>query len=370
MTRFNSINAKLVAAGTWVIHSEQILASPATTVTISNLNGDVDGDYRVIVRGIANATDTDFRAKINNDGTSSIYGYQQLYGISSSGSAGRATASSLLFDNGASSGHVVFSDMFLSVKSGVIRTALSRSIGRVTGTTVGVIRTKAESYNETATNVTSLVVSASQTNGLGAGTYILVLKRVESTTMAGAFNSVRTYTGQIFGDVFETVKESVLTQAATSITLSGLDGNTDILYELDLCAVGGNGAANIWLYPNNDNAYSRFGYQRVGGVNGAFSAARKTASDGDTNGHYLRAFAGTGSVEVTKALIFAKSGYLRTMLVQNAESISGSTVNANQVVGHVWTNTSDNLTSLILSSGTNAFGAGTYYRLKTLKRKV
>jgi hypothetical protein len=62
----------------------------------------------------------------------------------------------------------------LYAKTGYVRTALSEIIRDITGTTVSFIILQGDSYNETSTEMTSLVISSDQTNGLGVGTSIIV----------------------------------------------------------------------------------------------------------------------------------------------------------------------------------------------------
>ena len=74
--------------------------------------------------------------------------------------------------NAAAQNNLSMSETIIHVKSGYLRTAITQLIKTITGTTVTSINLKGQVYQDTATNITSLVILASQTNGLGVGTVI------------------------------------------------------------------------------------------------------------------------------------------------------------------------------------------------------
>ncbi len=162
--------------------------------------------------------------------------------------------------------------------------------------------------------------------------------------------------------------ENTLSSAVSSVTISGLDGNTDEEYKLIIRAVGG--AAN---YPDmnirfNNDSGANYGHQRLRGSGTSVLASRltgQTASD-------IFALGNSGERHQSKHHIYAKSGFVRTIISEVSMDIYGTTIENIMLVGQVWNNTSDNLTSINLVNtldGGNAFGIGTYITLyKKIKR--
>lgn len=141
-----------------------------TSLTISGLNGDVDEEYILeskVVNGYNGIASAFFRP--NNDvGTN--YGYQYVDGNNTSAAAGRATNDQVCYIGyNTSLNNISQASCKLFSKSGFVRTVISDFCRDVVGTTVGYSRLWANVWNNTATNITSLVIAASQTGGIGVG---------------------------------------------------------------------------------------------------------------------------------------------------------------------------------------------------------
>ena len=155
-----------------------------------------------------------------------------------------------------------------------------------------------------------------------------------------------------------------LTEAATSITISGLNGNTDVEYRLICRFVSDcDGYSNYLLRPNNDSG-ANYGYQYVLGNASSVLAGRSTT----TTGLFLTDCGGYASGEhkkgVSDTFIYVKSGYLRTAITKQIGDTYSSTVGQILLMGSVWTNTADNITSLVIAaSGVNGLGVGTSIEL-------
>jgi hypothetical protein len=54
----------------------------------------------------------------------------------------------------------------------------------------------------------------------------------------------------------------------------------------------------------------------------------------------------SGDIGQSELLIYAKSGYIRTALTNLAYAIASTTITGTAVVGQVWNNTADNITSM------------------------
>lgn len=361
----NSANVKGgMTAGVDTIVYENTLSSAATSVTISGLDGDTDQAYRVIIRGRAGA-DSSPAIYLNNDNTAGNYGNQRLTGSNATTSAGRNTSrqqADLCFDY-TTSGNIWMTDTVINAKSGNVRTMTTLSVSEVSGTSVRDVSLFAVSWNNTASNLTSIVLSGGYANCYGVGTYICLLRPSRSTTTANAFNSFSTPMGQLFADCFETIAEGTLGSNQTSVTMSGLDGNTDVVYKFSLIEVCGAGAS-AYIRPNNDTG-ANYGDQRLTGASTTAEAARATGNSVLTL--FNQETPNSGDVSVAEMLMYAKSGYIRTALVSSAEKIATTTVTRVEEHGVVWSDTSSNITSMVLMGGT--FNTGTRYRLQTLKRK-
>jgi len=165
------------AADQWVKIYENILSSAATSVTISSLDGDTDEEYLLITR-ILNTNSTTFLICPNNDTSSGNYGLQGIRGLNSSVYAVRNTTQTGITLNYGYGDVAIFQNkVVLYAKSGYIRTALSIQENAVIGTTVADIILLGESWNNTSSNITSLVINAVATNGLGIGTSIELWKK-------------------------------------------------------------------------------------------------------------------------------------------------------------------------------------------------
>ena len=69
-----------------------------------------------------------------------------------------------------------------------------------------------------------------------------------------------------------------------------------------------------------------------------------------------------------KALIYAKSGYIRTAILEENLEVTGTTVTRMVLAGQSLNNTTDNITSLVVSAAeTNGLGVGTVMELWALK---
>jgi hypothetical protein len=146
--------------------------------------------------------------------------------------------------------------------------------------------------------------------------------------------------------------------AETSITIPDLHGDVDIEYKLEARIVNGyNGAVSYYIKPNNDTG-ANYGYQDLSGNNTTAAASRTTTGIRIT---YISALNNLG---MTNATIQAKSGYVRTAIIENILDLTGTTVNYVTLYGSSWNNTADEITSLVvLADQTGGLGIGTVITL-------
>jgi hypothetical protein len=168
-------------ADTWERIFDTTLVAAATSVTISGLHGDTDEEYELearIVNGYNGAAS--YLVRCNND-TGSNYGSQNLAGENSTVSASRDSGAltSWFFGYGSALNNLNQSEMLISAKSGYVRTAINEHTDSIVTTTVGRMYLRGQSWNNTADEITSLVVLANQANGLGVGTQITLWRKIK-----------------------------------------------------------------------------------------------------------------------------------------------------------------------------------------------
>lgn len=163
------------------------------------------------------------------------------------------------------------------------------------------------------------------------------------------------------GGSLELVDDQTLSGAATSVTLSGLDGDTDEVYLL-LYRIIKNVVAtiNTDLRPNGVTT-NRTTYLDYIGSAGA-GAANTTDWHIGGNGS-----GGTGGVEAGCLWLDAKTGARRTGCGEWVISDGGT----HQIVRFMidWTDTAANITTLdVVCDQANGFGAGSFFRLYKVNR--
>lgn len=164
---------------TWEKIYDQTLSSAATSVTISNLTGDTDLEYKLearIVNGYNGATNLYLR--LNNDDTAANYGFQWLYAnnITAYASRNASVHQGIQFTLSALNYITMFTTKIFA-KSGYVRTCISEVSQDITESTVIQLVLKGDSYSETATEITRIDILADQTNGFGVGSQIVLWRR-------------------------------------------------------------------------------------------------------------------------------------------------------------------------------------------------
>jgi len=168
-------------------------------------------------------------------------------------------------------------------------------------------------------------------------------------------------------DCFTRVYHETVTTAKTSMTISNLADDAHEVYILRCKFVNGyDGAANYLLRPNNVSTDNNYGRQTLSGINTTVAAARATAT-----GFLLGTNAAITNICYVDNELYAKSGFVRTLIQRNANSIATTTVTDIYLIGQSWNNTADEITSLvILADQTNGIGVGSQIDLYKLTRKT
>ena len=133
--------------------------------------------------------------------------------------------------------------------------------------------------------------------------------------------------------------------SASSVTISGLDGDTDQFWLLKckLYTIANN---NFYIQPNSISTVGNYGYQDVTGTDAVIAGFRDTAEAQIRigNGGAL------GDLSQTETIIYAKSGTIRTFIGDYSDSVRTTSVSAIGLVGQSWLDTSVNITSLKIAS--------------------
>ena len=138
-----------------------------------------------------------------------------------------------------------------------------------------------------------------------------------------------------------------------------LDGDRDVVYRMTVRGIKA-GTTNYRLYLN-DNTSDVYGRQHLDGTSTTVSAARVATGD---NLFYLDINGGSASdVFMTNVLLYSKSGFVRPLLQDNADTISGTTVTRMRLSGQVYNDVTNKLTSMRVGANSNTIGIGTHVSL-------
>jgi len=162
--------------------------------------------------------------------------------------------------------------------------------------------------------------------------------------------------GNFSSDCFTKIYETTLLANATSVTISNLAGNTTVEYRLNTKVVNGyDGSCYAGLTINNDTG-ANYGIQHLRAINTTVTASRYADAF-----LYVGAASALGSTSLSETLIHAKSGYVRTGIQGRISHIVTTTVGQLYLVGQSWNNTTDEVTSLVISADqASGLGIGTY----------
>lgn len=155
--------------------------------------------------------------------------------------------------------------------------------------------------------------------------------------------------------VWKEVYDNILTANATSVTIAGLDGDTDHIYHVFVRFVG-NAVTNFFIRLNNDagNNYLR---QYIS----ADDAVVASNEFGPTTAMWIGGSAGVGQCCMTWAQLYARAGFPRTLLHLCLTDLTAAEPGVWYSVHNLWSNTLANVTSIvILAANANGLGIGTH----------
>lgn len=184
------------------------------------------------------------------------------------------------------------------------------------------------------------------------GTRKLDVQNLAGTTVF----AVDTTSAQIYSaqKMWWLVSETTLAAAATSITIPGLNGDADGVYFIVGRIIQNySGIISYFIRPNNDSTNGNY-YWGGNDLNNGITATTGLA--------IIRpqTLNSVGGMTVFNGYLFAKSGGYRGIIMSWATELTSATGGQGASNPVNWTNTSDNITSLVFfSDQTNGFGIGT-----------
>lgn len=355
---FGSLDAFVHETQRVVFDSGEI-QTPVTTITIPNLNGDVDEEYELIIRIVNGFSGvSDYSLKLNGD-TAYNYGRQYVTGVGTTASAGRGVVQGIVtIGHAANLAELTIGHLVLDAKSGKVRTAVKKTAYEISGTTVGGVYASGDSWNNTTSNITSLVVSSNSALGIGVGSRVILLKKVVLTS--GTKTGVMNVKGKPKG-MWEEIYNNTLLSAVTSVTIPNLSGNTDILYRIRCRFIGVGNVGNYQLTFNSDTS-ANYGLQNLAGTDSTANSGRGIGSSSLTLGYT----ATNNNVTYAEYLIYAKSGYTRIGVCRWVADISGTLTDAIYLSGGSWDNSANEIIQMVITAQANQIGVGSNIVLERL----
>ena len=165
------------------------------------------------------------------------------------------------------------------------------------------------------------------------------------------------------GTVWELIQSTDIATAATSFTFSGLSGDTDGEYMV-VARIVGNGSFDYGIYPNGDTTAANYGLQNTDSL-----GSSTFASSGTSSGMFIAVTNAAGQLSYGTAILYAKSGFVRTYTATIAGALSGASASSALFSTGTWNNTASVITSLLVQANNgssvvaNGLGVGTHLEL-------
>jgi len=224
----------------WEKFYETTLTSATTSITISGLTGNTDIEYKLVARIINDYNGAAYYYVRPNNDTGSNYGFQYIQGSNTTKEAGRYTDSKLQFTQASALGNIGFAELSIQSKSGYVRTVITEYPRNISGTTIEDINLTGQVWNNTADEITSLVVYASQTNGLGVGTNITLYRKV-ATYLQSYFESTIKTQGSYSLKCIAAITNSLNNKLTKTLSpVSNLTGVKNLKFDMRASRTGAN----------------------------------------------------------------------------------------------------------------------------------
>jgi hypothetical protein len=328
--------------------SGEILSS-ASSLTITGLLGDTDIEYELITRFIDDTTVGDYKLTFNAD-TGANYGYQDITGINADKAAARDTSEAYWHIGQTSTDdYHCFGITKIYAKSGYVRTGISKYAYDITGTTVTGIVLRGHAWSGTAAEITSMTITPTA-DKINVGSRIILLRKVTSTN---AMSVGQMNVKGIMKYAWQEVYKTTLAAAAANVSISGLKGDTDVLYRIRCRFVDDDTTGGYYMTINADT--STYGYQYLDGANTVVSAVRDTSE-----AQMMIGYTNTdGNICDSETILYAKSGFIRPAITNYAGDIVTTTVTNVRLLGQSYDDTATEITSLEIGAVADKMNIGT-----------
>jgi hypothetical protein len=334
-----------------VIFDYEVTGSAAASINCgSPFLGDSDGWYTIIARHVYDTSTSTLNLTFNADTTAANYGYRGITANNTTVANINSTSSTIRLCSVASGTTTGLSFLVLYAKQGSVRLMNGYNVCDINGTTVTQLEVIGSVWNNTNTQITNMVFTPSAGN-IGVGGRVIVLRG-----NALAVNSSPSQVG-----AWKRVGSTVLGGAASSVTFSGLNGDTAVCYYLS-SSIKVTGNCTAYILPNNDGTAGNFGYQYLYSDGTTVGAGRSATTPGFWFGY------GSANTRIflANAIIFAKTGFLRPAILQSASDINATSVGNGWMFGQSFTDTATNITSLVVKASANNFDTGSQFDLYAL----
>lgn len=341
-----------------VVYDSGSFTTTATSITISGLEGDTDKQYNLISYVAAeSASIGDYSLRFNGDSTNGSYGTQRLQGENTSLGAERVSQGRIYIAQAGTAANIGMTNINMEATSGYVRPVISERIDQINGTQIHRLGLDGSIYNNTTNEITSISITGSLSDGaFGKDSRIILLAPSRETKMECGDLDID---GPVTG-AWECIYDTTIAAATQAVNISGLEGDTDVMYKLQTNII--NDAPSIstnYLQFNSDTGQN-YGYQDMYGYDSTAACGRATTQT-TLFLHFI--LAAQNATNAGEALIYAKSGKVRTIINKSPSGVSSTTVLDVTLNGQVWNNTADEITVINVTS-TEATGIGSNSTIK------
>lgn len=342
-----------------VVHDSGELAAAVQNYVISGLNGDDDEEYELISRVVNNYDGVAGYKLFFNSDQGSNYGYQEIEGSNTTAQAVQGTHTGVyLLYSAAALGAISMDRANIQAKSGKVRTVLNQTLQSVVTTTVNAIERWAQSWNNTADNITSMTIASTQAGGIGIGSRFILLRKVHGT---GGMRTGLLTPNSIKGTWQRVVDYTVAGAAITSYQIPNVAGNTYPIYRVRIRGVDKDTVGAWLLRLNNDSGATKYGYQSLSGENSTVAAGR------GTNSGLILGYTGTNTnLTLGEMLLYLKSGFPRTAIHTLSYDVTGTLVSGVILYGGVYNDTTNEITTIDIVPTADKFDIGTHIEVDRL----
>ncbi len=172
-------------------------------------------------------------------------------------------------------------------------------------------------------------------------------------------NSIICNTSSVIFNSWYRIQTIQITSAVARIEITGLNGDTDIEYEIIARIISGNATSQAYSLHCNGDSASNYAYEYILGDGAVVSAALQSAA-GFFLG-FVQQDSTTTKIIFNNSILYAKTGYERTCMNTNLDACGEKWVGRLMNMGQIWNNTSSTITSLVFTAPTTtSYNVGTF----------